>query len=1789
MIKALNLRRQSESNSINQQEFSSPRGKGWRRRILLGVGCALLFTIGGGLTYAWFFIQRQLAPLVEKELAQYLNRPVNIGQVERFSLGGVRFGSSEIPATSTDPDRVWVRQVEVTFNPLKLLTGNRLQLNVTLVRPDFYIEQDENGSWISTELASSEEEQGITIDLQGIGLRNAEVVLVARSEAGNLKTPVKALVSRGKGRLSEELMEFELAGKLVNGGNFQVDGVMHLATEAMNLVVMGNNIEAADIGNLIGLPLNLQAGKVGGNLEVKLRKGQLPALRGIASLQQVTARIPQLPQSFSQTNGQLRFKGSRYELENVTGLFGSIPGVANGIVDMSGDCELEAQTEPIKVRQVREALKLSELPVPISGEIEAAIRVTGPLDTPKLSLEVVNTKPSRIDKVDFLAISASLELIDSTLFVKEFQAVPAVGGRLRGKGQIKLPGKYEVSGSKSETDLRVGTKNQEVSLHTDNPTSDIRVQNSEFVFDLQAYNIPGNAIARIYDTNLPVAISSVSGQARLFGEAGNLKNLRATGSAIFQLGGGTVRASNIQYWGGRWQGNVRASGVQLSSLPLGTAGESLPSEFLQGRLNGAFNLSGSLEEEEPDGIRATGSANLSVAGGTIKADKLQLAHGLWAANLQVRGIQLGRLFPEVPSGLGGLVSGTFNLAGSLDSSLEGIRGSGEGRWAVAGGIVRATNVQLAEGKFEAVVAPGDVELSHFSTELRGRLGGRLNVAFFLKNVRPTDIQVDGELIFSEGISLIDEPLTAAIRWNGQRLEIQRATASGFNARGFVDVNLAFPDSREGALAGIEHLELDVEARGIDLQSIPIPLPKTVANLTYSGRVDFEGAIAGTPTAPKIEGGLTLRDFAFPTLAFDPVLAGTIRVIPGEQVNLQLGGGFQAEPGKGDRIGLALDSNYQPVSFFVQLGEIVARGHREEELLQVDVENFPIGLVKDFARLNNVPVPEAVITQPLSGELSGNFALNLENFQVYGNNVAIANPVFGSLKGDRFTGNFQYADGDFALALGQFQINNSEYLLDGSLIQTKDGPQFQAQVQVARGQIQDILVSLQIFEFSDFGRGFRAPTYGSAADLYQNQWENKQPKTDKEQSLFSVGLPEASVLNQLRRISEVEALLRNLRKQRVIASPLPELSALGGTFDGTVVVSGSLASGVKAQFDFQGKEWQWGSYKANQLSAKGYFQDGVLTLEPISIQSKDSLVAFSGSFGSQTQSGKLQLVNVPIDLIQDFVELPPAISFGGMLNGTVTIAGSRENPQARGELAVLDATINQTSIQSTQGNFSYNNARLNFFASSVLADDAQPLTIAGSFPYKLPFASVKSDSDKLSLTLNVKDEGLALLNILTRGEVAWVDGNGEIKLDISGSFDEEKGGLGKLRAQGIAKIENATIAVQVLPEAPLSEVSGKILFNFDRIRVESLRGNFSGGEVRVAGTLPLSQATPQDNPLTVTLGDLAFNFKGLYQGGVRGEVRIAGSALEPDISGEVDLFDGKVLLGDAAGVSGEFVSGDRSRTAAEFDGLKLKLADNIQITRPPILNFVATGSLTLNGTLYNPRPEGTIRLQSGEVNLFTTQLRLAGGDENTARFVPNRGLDPYLDVRLAGGATETTRNRMPADPLSAEVSDLPASGVGGLQTVRIQAKVKGLASQLANSIELTSIPPRSQTEIIALLGGGFVNTLGRGGTTLGLANLAGKAFFGSFQGEIGKAFGLSEFRIFPTPIIDDEERTSNLGLGAEASVDLNNQFSFSVLKILTTDQSPQFGIRYRLNDNTILRGSTDFSQESRGVIEYEQRF
>jgi len=1256
---------------------------------------------------------------------------------------------------------------------------------------------------------------------------------------------------------------------------------------------------------------------------------------------------------------------------------------------------------------------------------------------------------------------------------------------------------------------------------------------------------------------------------------------------------------------------------------------------IDGRINGQLQAAGSLDNLTTKGISASGEARILANGLGAIDTTAKLENGNWEAFLETNDValanlqqtlkQTGLLTADLPREIDGNLDGKVRLLGTLDNlTANGITANGEGqiRLANGGGIVNA-KARAESGNWRASINGGQIALSRFQKAfeaqrqnlqtpglvsqaqnlplLRGLFNGNLNLsgpigagtgAPPLQNVR-----VGGSFRISE-LPFLKQPLDAIFNWDGKRIEIENATTPGLTANGIVNVELAGK-----GLPSISNLDLNVKLSNFNLESLPteqLAILRPIGlknssenNLPLRGNVDFVGRLTGTLAALSLVGDVAVRDLAVNQVAFDPVLAGTVNAASGKSVDLRLAG-------RQDKIELALNQSFLPTSFLVKRGESVASGQTEGETLRVNLSDFPL------AALNLSPGKDAGLG-PITGTVSGQvnvpgwkMPLNPATLQASGQ-IAIAKPAIGYIKGDSFQAEFSYNNGNATLNNGIFRQGTGQYLISGNL-KAGANPEFAGKVNIQQGNLQQILAALQYFNLGDLARGLKPPVYGKAADV----------------QTVAVGVPEAPLIEQLQRLVEIEEILK--RQQAVKASEtLPPLDQLQGTFGGEIAVAGSLQTGIKAQFNVKGDNWQWGKYVAQQFSIEGGFQDGTLTILPLEIRSGKSAIGFSGQLGQKAQSGQLRVENLPVEELAKLVELP-FVDVTGNLNLRANLAGTLANPQLAGELSLQDGTLNREPIKKADGSFSYSNARLNF-GGSALVTQTEPIEVQGSLPFELPFATVKADSNQIDLRANLQNEGLAIINVLTP-QVAWISGKGQVQIRVSGTLERPV-------AEGIANFENASVRARAFSE-PLTGLTGAVRFQGDRIRVEGIRGKLKQGEIVAQGVIPLSVPFAEGDvdaatPLAVNLDKLGLDLKGLYRGKVVGQVQAIGTALRPQLTGKIELYDGEVFLPNGGGTTKLVSSASTAspspstETATEaspspsiqvspsiatssspsfevgLNNLQLNLGRKIKVTSAPILNFQATGGLTVNGTLDDIRPEGTIRLTSGAVNLFTTQFRLDRGYPQTATFIPSQGLDPTLDVRLATSVQEVTRYRTPGNSVASEIADEPTR-FGNVRSVRIQALVQGKASQLSDSLELRSSPSRSEIEIVALLGGSFVQTLGRGDSTLAIANLAGAGLFGNLQSVITNATGLTEFRLFPTRISSGERQTASsgsaagsLGVGLEIGGDITRNLSATIVRVLSANQPTEFNLRYRLSDKILLRGSTDFQGDNRGTIEYELRF
>jgi translocation and assembly module TamB len=1832
-----------------QEQTPPPRRRKWRRFV---VPIGLLAVTGWGLWRVDKFVREELTPLVQETLTKQLKRPVQVGKLERYSLTSLRLGKSSIPATATDPDHASVEAIEVGFDFWGVVASRKLKLEITLIDPTAYLEEEKPGVWIETEVEPEKEEPFIKTELAKLHLKNVQAELSPAPKPKQKRTSIKLQNINGTAEIFDRNTRFiyELQGESVREGNFQLKGetrnVKKVGLET-NLEARGQRFLVSEIDRLIRLPINLEAGRVDGNVEIQLRpKQKIPDFKGTATFAEVDASLPQVPYRITNAKGELRLGDRKIKLDKASAIFGEkIPILAEGTLDVDKGYDLNTRVPVVSVTDFQQVFNL-KFPVTVTGKMTADVKISGALEKPILSGSTRNIDAIVADRIPAKEVSADFKLDAKALqlAITNVLVKPAAGGEVTGGGILELK------------------------------------QPQSIAMDFRAVGIPGDAIGKLYNQGnpLPIEVGQIRATAKVSGTPTQpltqiqwqAPDATYASTGEIAIAGGVIRLEKTiaQVEGGTAliQGTIQDGQVGLDIKTQDIQMKRFAPQ-LRGIFSGDFKLVGALADLSPEAMRLTGEARLSegisMIENPITADiawdgrqinvKNASAIGLTAsgaifANLkkkpEITGFDLdvqttGLLLTKLPVSLPEFaqLDGSADFQGKLTGSptAPNVKGNVTVKELVVNGFAFATlggamNLQAGKGFDLNIAGNGDrialatdgqyqplfAEVDRGDFQVRGRSQGKLF------DVTLTNVPLD-ELRETR----TEATVLALVKQAEQQLG---RSIGGSKLAGRISGNVDL-DLRRGILetgqvtiaqAGVGNLR--AETIDADLQGV------NLANQTLRGG---EVTIANA----KLDNIFTVKTakatFGAVNLATQSVNGGEVEIADASFNNLFTAKTVKATFGS---VNLATRS--------VNGGE-VAIGGLEAGLLKarnIALKLSPGNLSQ--GQTGQITLDQVAYGQLVAKSLDTPFTIRNNRLEVKQSTLAVS--IFDSPYPDR-----------------RKEIGVSNYIVKKAILDWSGDPKVDTEVEIVNGQIQDFLQIAQIFELADLTKGIPALHEGKATDL----------------DVTKVGLPDtrypnASLRQQLQRLAEIDQLIRQTAsaRQELI---LPELTDLRGKFKGVVSLSGSMKTGFKSAFDLEAKNVEWRPYPsfpeiaevnetvadrdgksdqkrkvqriqrtenrvliAEEVILQGEIDNNILSLSPLQIKSGETTIKLSSvRIGGDDLGGQLNVTNLPIESIQEFVPIPLAIagqplSLTGKINGSATLGGGKTNPLLFGSLSLNDGEINNNALSSVTANFNYTDGRLNF-SNNAKAGERNPLTIIGNIPIPFKTALIQAPDSKESgeVTVRVQDEGIEFFNLLGQ-PIAFEKVKGTANLDIKNiRYNPETQKWSLPTVLGEVALETANVRSTALPEQ-LSDVKGRIVFDLNGIRVDQLTGQLSfrgarRGQIVADGTLTLfprpnsespNAAIPAKydscrpdlatatktvattleegiKPLTIDLQRLAVNRKGLYQGSVNGRVVIGGSAIDPRIGGDVCLTDGLVLLADAPTTGG---AASDQQQPFELEGLKLTLGRNIRVGRAPILNFVADGRLVVNGTLSNLQPEGTINLLAGQVNLFTTQFVLVRGYKNRATFRKGGGLDPELDVRMLASVPEVTRTRVPTSNINSEINDAPAiaSNLGALQTVRIQARVSGPASKLSDNLELTSSPGRSPTEIVALLGGGFVNTLGRGDSPLGIANLAGSALLTNVQGTIGNALGLSEFRLFPTVVTDESSQDSTLGLAAEAGIDILRKgdgspvLSASVLRVLTSANQPtQFGLRYRINDQLLLRGSTDLSGENRAVLEFETRF
>lgn len=1776
--------------------------------------------VGLALTaWGWVYIQDDLSPRLSLLLTNFLERPVNLGDVENVTFGSITVGPSTLGESAEDPTTVEADSVTVEFDLFETIFKRKLGLDLTISDAQGVLAQAPEKGWLNVFIPEVEETEDddnrLEISVDDVRVENSQLTLVPLPFEGNpeseMSLPIPLDNVAGQLNIDKIVVageetrryRFEIEGRPLDGGEITLKGEVQpveivasvndddannkaeaLDSEEENLPIATNLVIGADeapLADIVAFTLSsiktqtdevsIESGKVSGTMEMDFRPNEDIEYSGAIVLVDGAVDTDILPLTVENIDGTTTFKNSEWTIDRLTGDYGEIDAIAQGTLNFDNPSgngyDLTASTRNVTVEEFSNTIDL-ELPVPTTGNFDAIARVSGPITDPQFSGTATAQSPLTVDKVTFTDASTDFLLQGTQLFLSDIAATPTSGGFLGGTGQVQL------------------------------------TSGSPFTFQLAGRNLAAADIAALYGFEPGFQIGTIAAEATVIGQSGvvattvdwDAPNAQYPGSGtiditngtdlafsntVFAIGGGLVSGSGSLV-NGLWDSDVTFQDVQLSAF----------SEDLRGDVNGQFQFSGTTADTSIGAIAANGNITFS--------------DGVAAFNQQ---------FASFNSPLGAQVAWDGSKIQIIQAESNRITASGTLTPTFDDGFtgldrldldITAQDYALAELPFDLP----DIITLQGRTDVSGTLAGSPTAPSFNGNIRLNDL-VANNIPFSS-------VLTGTVAYtptNGLDLNVAEDVAGGSDAIA-LNVGPVSPGT-------IPALNFDIGWRGAfargrtqgDLLTAEArDFPLAALNFPADGFADI-GQLRGNLTANNVVANLSSQtlagDFTVDQLGVGYISAGQLagQVNYVNQIATLTGGQLT--------LGEGLSEDVYDVTGRLSLQDTVPSYSANIATRQGDVQNILSALsiyrLEDFRRglappdwLRD-PLTQADLDAILATANTGADTLatqldRLAEIQALEEERAIAQaaaplPTLEELNGN-FAGNFQLSGSgnDFSL---DFDLagNNWQW-----------GEDFSAQDVIAKGTLTPNVLTLEPVRFaSTIAVPVTASDNGNASNTESSNAQSLETDTNNPNNAFPVALavqPVEAFVNLAGQLvygrdtqlqSNLQTDISNINialLSEVLQLPLD----IEGLTNATATLSGTLAnpqfrgSGGLTNAAINDTPIQTANIGFLYQNARLSLLSSLVANTPAQPLTLTANIPYAFEFMDVTPDSDELKININVQneglaLLNIFTDQVAWESGVGQI--ALVIDGTLSNPVISGNASLTDAKLSAAVLPDPLTNV---NGSATFAGDQIIIDNLQgqfsngQLTAAGTFPLLTP--------------------------VLPGAQVAT----------LATAFTTSESSTSESSTDDSPETE-----------APSSDSPTE-----------------SPAEVDINPLFPQPLAAAR--PLTVNLENIALTLENdLYSGGVNGQIVVGGSALGsgPQIGGRVLLSQGEVLLPESG--SSEFVDSnaeeateeiselpDRPNQSAEptfisqrtkqnnadsnasnnggitpvFRDLELTLGDSIRIVQGNLLNFVADGTILINGSPKDIEPEGIIRLRSGRVNLFNTTVFRLRGNNNTAIFTPETGLqNPFLDVALRASVQEVDSTGLVAASNTsfarAEIADTSNNGFdnpGSIRTIRVRANVKGPAQDILENIELSSSPPRDQSELIALIGGGFVTALestvdslsGGGDGFEGLINLVGGALLTNIQDLIGNTLSVSEFRLFPVTAasrnsVDSNDEASGLDIATEVGVDITEDASATILKIITDNSNPEFGLNYRLTDSLTLRANTNLDDINQVLLEYELRF
>ena len=414
-------------------------------------------------------------------------------------------------------------------------------------------------------------------------------------------------------------------------------------------------------------------------------------------------------------------------------------------------------------------------------------------------------------------------------------------------------------------------------------------------------------------------------------------------------------------------------------------------------------------------------------------------------------------------------------------------------------------------------------------------------------------------------------------------------------------------------------------------------------------------------------------------------------------------------------------------------------------------------------------------------------------------------------------------------------------------------------------------------------------------------------------------------------------------------------------------------------------------------------------------------------GNYNTEARLTLTGLDLEKpIAIFAPNSPKVT--SAINGVVTVSGPLKTPQAlsgTAELSPVDVTTQGFELKADGPLRAHlNNGLVTLDAVHITGQDTD-LRASGT-------AQVLGVTDPKGGLLNVRatgSVGLGLLHTFDKDVIS----SGKVEFQVTAGGRVKNPAL-----TGDIQFEKGNLAMDGIPNG-LSDLNGTLVFNEDRLVVNTLTATTGGGKLTVGGYLTYKNGAFAN--LTVSADTVRVRYNGL-SGTANAKFTLQGTPTNALLSGNILLtrfgIGPDVDFAAFAGAGGVSAPPDPNSVT---NNIRL----DVHVTSSPQLDFqnsyakiAGTVDLTVRGTVAEPSILGRVQITDGSATFAGTKYQLQRGDiyfSNPVRIDPIIDLDALARVEnydITIGVHGTLTNIKPTyrsePPLSeADVFNLLALG------------------------------------------------------------------------------------------------------------------------------------------------------------------